>query len=220
MRSMLWGSIGLALSLVQGAVQAAPVTYTGLFNTGVNAAGVSQASGAAEAHWCVFVGTSTSCDTPFVYADTSGFPIPPWLSGPAGGVSGWITPFRDTQGVFGEVYTYRYQFTGVSGPLVARDAHDDVLLGITLFDVTTSTTVGTFADSSPVHSFGSWGTAISLAASLNAANTYYLDYQVQNTGGGPTGLRVEFVPEPASLALAGLALGLLASSRRSARRPR
>ena len=218
MRFILWSSISLALSFVHVAVQAAPVTYTGLFNTGVNAAGVSQASGAAEAHWCVFVGTSASCDTPFVYADPSGYPIPPWLSGPAGGASGWISPFRDTIGVFDEIYTYRYQFTGVSGPLAARDAHDDVLLGITLFDVTTSTTVGTFADSTPVHSFASWGTAINLATNLNAADTYYLDYQVKNTGGGPTGLRVEFVPEPASLALVCLALGLLATGRRRALR--
>lgn len=219
MRSFFAGLIVAAAALGQSVVQAIPITYTGLYNTGVNGAGLSQASGAAEAHWCVFIGSSSSCDTPFVYADPSGYPIPPWLSGPAGGASGWISPFRNTLAAFNEIYTYRYQFTGVAGPLAARDAHDDALLGITLFNVTTSTTVGTFPDALPVHSFASWGSATMLATSLNAADTYYLDYRVQNNGGGPTGLRVEFIPEPASLALTGLALGLLVTYRRRTRQP-
>ena len=152
MRSFFAGLIVAATALGQSAVQAIPITYTGLYNTGVNGAGVSQASGTAEAHWCVFIGSSTSCDTPFVYAEPSGYPFPFWLSGPAGGASGWISPFLDTLGVFNEIYTYRYQFTGVSGPLAARDAHDDDLLGITLFNVTTSLLVNTFSDSLPLHS--------------------------------------------------------------------
>lgn len=206
MRTLLAG-LTLAAMLATVAANASAATYSGLRNTGVDAAGVSQASGAAEAHWCVYIGSSASCDTPYVYADTSGYPIPPWLSGPAGGVSGWITPFRDTNGVQNEIYTYRYQFTGVAGALTARDAHDDVLLDIELYDVTNSTSLGTFGDPGPVHSFGSWSTPLTMASNLNAADTYYVQYRVQNSGGGPTGLRVEFVPEPATLALVSLALG-------------
>ena len=213
---ILFTALGMA-----SAAFAAPVTFNGLFNTGVDAAGVSQPNGSSEAHWCVYAGTSSSCDTPFVYTDTGGYPIPPWLSGPAGGVSGWITPVRDTNGVSNGMYTYQYQFTGVAGPLIARDAHDDELLRITLFDVTNSMVLGLFSDPGPLHSYGNWGNPVTLASSLNASNTYYVQYQVLNSGGGPTGLRVEFetnqVPEPGSTALVGLALGLMLVARRAAR---
>jgi hypothetical protein len=210
-------SVGALCGALSGTAQALPTTFNGLYNTGVDAAGLSVGNG-PELHWCVFVGSSSTCDATFVYS-SGGFPIPPWLAAPVGGASSWVTPFRDTNGAFNEVYTYRYQFTGVAGTLAARDAHDDELLGIELYDVTNSTSLGTFGDAGPPHSFGSWSTTQVFSNALVAANTYYIDYKVKNSGGGPTGLRVEFeqqnsVPVTSSLALAALALLLVGTGGR------
>jgi len=50
---------------------------TTLFNTGVDAAGVSLADNALELHYTLTAGPVTG--TPFVATSANGFPIPPWI---------------------------------------------------------------------------------------------------------------------------------------------
>lgn len=184
--------------------QSAPIT---IFNTGVNAGGVSQADNAAELHY-LLIAPSPTVGVPLVATSAGGFPIGPWLSDSA--ISAWISPTANTIDAVG-TYIYRTTFdlTGLdptTATLNGRWSSDDNGLDILINGVSTGQTV-------PGSGFASWfafGVTSGFTATVNT-----LDFVLTN-GGGPTGLRVEVqgsataingaVPEPGSLALVGCGL--------------
>jgi hypothetical protein len=178
------------LIALSGVAQAA----VGLYNTGVDSAGNPLSDNAVDTHYSVIGGTA--------YAATSAgfYPIGPWIADDA--ISAWIAPTTDTWG--GPNYTYKTSFnlTGINlatAVLSGQWSVDDVLTDVRLNGVSTGLTAAGHA---------SW-TAFTISSGFSSGvNT--LEFDVLNSGGGPTGLRVEFlnnhlapaVPEPESYALA------------------
>jgi len=204
-----------ALALVAFAVPAAnAATITTLYNTGVDALGNPLAEDAVDSHYTVTGGTQG----PQAYATTSanGWPVAPfgpWLGDNTS--STWLTPTLDSNADFGAVYTFTTTFdlTGLD-PLTAvingMWAGDDGfgLSDIILNGVPTGQLSGGFT---------SW-TPFSLTSGfVPGINT--LSFQVENSGGGPTGVRVEMrgsaVPDGGTtVALFGLGLMGVATLRR------
>lgn len=218
MKKFLSMAATAVLSMSSSLALAGPITT--LFNTGVDAAGAVVAHNTVgDAHYTLLSVTlgSTSLAVPQLKAATGageGFPIPPWVGDNT--TSRWIGPnAADLNGVLNAVYQYRTTFdlTGAD-PLTAlisgRWASDDS----NGYMVLNGNAVGTNSTG-----FASW-TNFSINQHFVAGiNT--LDFFVTNSGGGPTGLRVEMtgtVPEPTALALVAIALlgAGCASRRRSA----
>lgn len=192
-----------ASCLLTSLIQAAPLVY----NTGVGANSAPLADDATEIHYSL-VGYNQS----YVATSAGGYPIGPWIGDNTD--SAWISPAQDTNGNLNEVYRYRTTFfltpaQATSLSLSGQWATDDVGLSIDLNGSATGNSGANFAGWTPF-SIGS-----GFVAGLNT-----LDFVLQNTGGGPTGLRVEFtnapnVPDSGSgIALAGIALLGLAVFRR------
>jgi hypothetical protein len=189
--------IGVAIT-----AQAAPIP--GLFNTGVNNAGVPLADDSLEQHYTLV--SQPNSYSANVIRNSHGGPIPPWI--PDDGVSAWISP-ADASTVALGTYDYRLTFdllgtlpatASISGKW-ATDNSGEILIngastGNTSFDLT---------------SFTPFSITIGFVAHLNT-----LDFVVDNTNCAsfgcfnPSGVRVELtgsiepvppVPEPSSLFL-------------------
>jgi hypothetical protein len=178
----------------------------GLFNTGVNAASVSTTGNGADPHW------TFQSSAAFNGGTNGNFPIPPWLA--ENTVSRWATPTSNAADtVFSGAYSTVFNLGsfGAGTFFSGRFAADDSVTSITLNGNAVTGTGGGFTDWTPFSSVGGFQIG---------ANT--LTFNVFNSGGGPSGLRVEVinaaVPEPQSWALliAGFGLvGLAARRRRS-----
>jgi len=193
-----------ALALVAWAMPAAnAATISTLYNTGVDAGGTPLAEDSVDLHYTVTGGSSG----PAAYVTTSagGYPVGPWLGDTA--LSAWLAPATDTNGSFNTVYTYTTTFdlTGLD-PLTAvitgMWAADDGfgLSDIILNGVPTGQLSG---------GFSTWTNFSLTSGFVPGVNT--LAFQAQNSGGGPTGVRVEMngtaAPEGgATVGLLGLGL--------------
>src|SRR5262249_42296190 len=97
----------LLLLPLAGHLAAAPIP--GLFNTGVNNAGMALAAGAVDPHYQFTVNADSA--SPDAIVHNEGFPIAPagpWIASSAG--SKWIAPRADTSAAAGGDYTYRITF--------------------------------------------------------------------------------------------------------------
>jgi hypothetical protein len=182
------------LGLLAGSMTVAhAVPILTLFNTGVNAAGVPLADNSVDPHYTV----SGPFAGPNAYATTSaaGYPVGPWIGDSA--TSAWLAPSMDTNGLFGGVFTYTTTFnlaglSSLSALITGRWAADD---GGGLSNIILN---GTPMGISNVNGFSSW-TSFSLSSGFKPGlNT--LAFQVENSGGGPTGVRVEMTGSANSLA--------------------
>jgi PEP-CTERM motif len=208
-----------ALALVAGAAGQARADSIPLYNTGVDAGGTPLADGTiGDPHYSLISVASGSTTEIMVRTSVGGYPIPPWL--PDDSLSAWIGPHNDQQ-LNSPNGTYDYQTTFSLAGLDPTTASiggnwstDDPGLDILINGVSTGQTSLNYA---------TWSSFAINSGFVAGVNT--LDFIVANTGGGPTGLRVEMsgdaraVPEPGSIALIGLggvmALGYL---RRKGRR--
>lgn len=209
-------AVAALLAFVPGA-QAASI---GLFNTGVDATGVSRSDGSTpDLHYTLNGGSLPTV----VGTSTGGFPIGPWLGD--SNDSAWIAPLSDARfaGANGATFDYQTTFdlTGLN-PLTAaisgRWSTDDQGVNILINGVPTGQTT-------PPSSYASWTSFVINSGFVNGINT--LDFLVFNTnadccgypaGTNPTGVRVEFTsvdtaafatPLPAALPLFAGGLGVL-----------
>ena len=191
-----------ALALLAGSISHTDaVTITSLFNTGVNTGGTTLSDNSVDPHYTVD-GFLTG---PHAFATTSaqGYPVGPWIGDNS--LSTWLSPTVSASGMPWAVYTYTTTFnlTGldplsafISGQWAADDGGG--LSDIFLNGVSTGFSSGGFA---------SW-TAFSLSSGFQpGVNT--LSFRVQNTGGGPTGVRVEMAGTANAVPDGGPTVGLL-----------
>jgi hypothetical protein len=206
-----------------GLMPAAQAATIALFNTGVDAGGVSRSNGSTpDLHYTLNGGSLVTQ----VGTSAGGFPIGPWLGDSA--TSAWIGPLSGAHfaGANGATFDYQTTFdlTGLN-PLTAaitgRWSTDDQGVDILINGVSTSQVT-------PPSSYASWTSFAITSGFVSGLNT--LDFLVFNlnadccgypAGTNPTGLRVEMtgaadlsaVPLPATwtMMLIGLfGLGLFA----------
>jgi PEP-CTERM motif len=216
MKKLMFAASVAVLALAQ---PASAVEIVGLYNSGVNAGGSNSGSagGAAtgngfDPHWQVCnSATSTSCAMARNGGINGSFPIGPWLSETAN--SRWLTPTGNASDAVGSfVYRLVFDLTGYDASTAlfqARAATDDI--GELWLNNAFVQNVG---------SFSSW-TNVNVNSGFNAGlNT--LELRVFNTGGGPSGARIEFlesdiesaVPEPATWLTMLLGFGLIGAALR------
>ena len=124
-------------------------------------------------------------------------------------MSTWIGPTGDSSfdGTFGCCFDYQLTFTVTGNPaqasLFGRWATDDIS------DMYLN---GNYTGNSNSLEFAVWTPFSITGGFIAGVNT--LDFIVNNTGGGPTGLRVEFTPEPGTYVLIGAGIAGLALLRR------
>lgn len=179
-----------------------------LFNTGVDASGVSTTGNGADLHWTLGAGSAQNGGTNGV------FPIGPWLAEDA--TSRWATPTNNaTDDVGVGSFAFTETFTLAAGDVATagffgRYAVDNAITSIKLNGVALANSGG---------SFTSWR-SFSSAGGVFQAGTNTLTFDTQNFG-GPAGVRVEFtgtaVPEASTWAmmLAGFAMVGFSVRRRS-----
>ncbi len=209
-----------ACSLLMGsAVQAVPIP--GLYNTGVDAAGVPLPDGTIDSHYTLIANPDTGSPNAYVH-DSTIFPLVagPWIANSS--VSKWIAPRINTTAAYGGSLSYTYRLT----------------FDLTGFDPSTTTINGRWSvdntgdiwlNGSPTGNTHGAGFSVFLPFTisgpfLSGLNT--LDFIVNNADvtGGYTGLRVEGFPPPAipeasSFLCVGVAMvvaGVVAARRRSA----
>jgi len=204
------------LALLAASATAQALTIGGLVNTGANLA-----NNAVDTNYQLSALTANSVVGPYGYvADHTGWPDGgPWIA--TGNDSRWITPGADEAASFSTgTYQWRLNFD-----LTGFDAATAEFIGrVSADDYAQVFLNGNLLASTPNVSYTGWTAFAANLGFLSGINT--LDFIVSNHGGGPTGLRVEFlssnvealppapVPEPGTLALAGLALAGLAMRRR------
>jgi MYXO-CTERM domain-containing protein len=207
-----WNGGAIFTLVLASAITLAPATagsITGLFNTGVDNAGVVLANGATDTHY-VLTTNPQNPGNPNAFVVFNGqFPFPPWLADDAS--CKWIGPVADqSQNPFlnGGIYDYQLTFTTSSGFVINGMWASDNIGTIMVSGG------GTVASGSPDSGFTSF---TPFSVSVPTAGTYTLDFKVNNGAGSPTGLRVAFTgttmtPEPATMLLGAfglLAVGLL-----------
>lgn len=211
-------AIGIAAASLTGAANA--VAIVGLYNTGVDNAGVATTGNGADPHWLLNGGTSFNGGT------NGSFPIGPWLAETA--VSRWVTPTANAADSLDATSDGLYTFT--------------LAFSLVGFQPGTASFTGRYAVDNQVDSISLNGTQIagpggSFTAYTNFSSTgavfaanNLLTVVVRNfasASGNPTGLRVEFlssdvtatsVPEPATwgMLIAGFAMTGVALRRRKA----
>ncbi|MBC7773705.1 MAG: hypothetical protein H7210_14525 [Pyrinomonadaceae bacterium] len=193
-----------------------PTPILGLFNTGVDNAGVALGNNVDDPHYAFVLNPSGLGDAT---VPNDGFPIPPWVANDAN--SRWIGPAdgNDANGP-GGTYLYRTTFilpdgadlssATISGLWGADDA--DAADAILLNGIVVSLGNG---------GFGALTTFNIPAGSPFVHGLNTLDFRVLN-GGGPTGLRVDemsgsfqtVIPEPASALLGMLGVAMLGLRRK------
>ena len=196
----LFAALALLLSS-SGASQAAPIQ--GLFNTGVDDAGVVLANGSSELHYAM-----TGPVSPAIVAS----PNPSWLSPPAG--SAWIGPtsgtITDPLGTY--IYTLTFDLTGL-------DATTALIQGRWATDNTASIFLNGVDTGLQQNSFGQLDPFELSSGFVAGINT--LAFHVNNpdlSGLNPTGLLIAelsgtAVPEPSTATLTLLGLVALATRR-------
>lgn len=191
-------TLALATLAVAGMAHGA----VGLNNTGVDAGGNVLPLGAVDAHYTV------NGNSAFVFKAAGGYPVGPWLGDNS--TSAWISPSTSTYGIQNATYTYATSFdlTGIdltTAFIAGRWASDDPMTDIRLNGNSLGLSGGNYTYWTP------FSIASGFASGINT-----LEFDVINSGGGPTGLRLEFtelrftpaVPEPETYAMmiAGLAV--------------
>lgn len=201
--------LGTAIAaLLSSAAGAAPIL--GLYNTGVDDAGVATVGNGPDRHWSLAGGAA------YTGGSNNLFPLGPWLLETSG--SRWLTPTTNAaDNVAATTYVYGTTFS---------------LAG---YDAATAKFAGRFAGDNDVIAIMLNGKAISAGASGYRAFTAFdsiggtflgglntLDFVVANAG-GPGGVRVEvagdadlaaMVPEPSTWALMIIGFGLVGLVRR------
>ena len=210
MKHSLLLSTALFFALFAGSAQAATLisinSGTGLYNTGLDVLGSVLADNAVDPH---YVGAGSAPE--FAATSAGGFPIGPWLGDNS--TSAWISLSTGTFEPGGPIDNITTFVSPIAGTLsiTGQWATDDGGTSIVLNGVTTTVADGGFG--------GFRGFTITQAISAGV-NT--LDF-INVNGGGPGGVRVEFlsasvtsaIPEPSSLVLAGLGVvGLAVAARR------
>jgi hypothetical protein len=199
-------SLAATALLAVTATSADAVPILSLFNTGVGPTGAPLAEDAVDPHYTLSGGAAA-----YTATNAQGYPVAPagpWVGDDS--LSAWITPTLDTQGASNAVYSYTTTFdlTGldpvsaiISGLWAADDAGglSNIILN------------GVSSGLSNTNGYSSW-TAFSLTSGFQPGlNT--LTFQVQNSGGGPTGVRVEMTGTASAAANAvpdgGATAGLL-----------
>lgn len=213
----LLAGIGLATAPAEAA------TIPGLFNTGVNGAGVSQPDGTiGDLHYSL-ISVPGGTTTLRIITSTGGFPIPPYLGDSA--VSAWIGPNNDADldsspGTY--IYRTTFDLTGFNpgtAVITGKWSSDNDGLGIWLNGVNVGGPTSFTQFSSGYVPFS---ISTAFVAGLN-----YLDFYVHNGGTGignnsggsnPTALRVELsgtvspVPLPAAVPLFLTGIGMLGAA--------
>lgn len=165
----------------------------GLFSTGVDDMGKPLANGAAETHWTLTSVPDGAGTTPKVVKEGTA-PIGPWAATTA--QSAWISPSSTASDINGN-YTYQTTFnltgTDFSGlSLKGRLQTDDSMINMYLNDTLILSGGG---------GFGDWTSFDITSGFKTGTNTLSITLVNGGTAANPTGLRVEFIPEPGTLSL-------------------
>jgi len=214
-RSMVAGLV-ISSSLFV-AVPAYANTIDGLYNTGVDNLGNALAnSTVGDLHYSLIASPQESITTTKIGTAVGGWPIGPWLGDSA--QSAWIGPNTAVfEGPVGD-YVYRTTFSlnqvnPNTASILGRWSTDNLGIEIYLNGVRT----GHFTNGD----FGTWTSFALSSGFVSGVNT--IDFKLNN-GGGPTGLRVEFlsssvapVPEPDVYAMLVAGIGLLGAVARKRR---
>ena len=161
-----------------------PLSQSKPYATGVDNAGVSLADGSIDRHYGLVSSSDPGFPGPNSFVIDNAYPIPPWVANSTSSRWTGVQP-NGSNGASGGVYTYRQTFTinGLSpsfADLAGNWACDDTCI-IKLNGTTVVTSSG----------FSAY-TAFSIpngSPFVTGVNT--LDFIVTNSGGGPTGLRVD-----------------------------
>lgn len=187
------GAYVVRVSNAYGSADSAPAilriaqAIPGLFNTGVDDSGSALPDGAVDSHY-VFTQNADSSTTATLVQDSTVFPIVtgPWLPNTAN--SKWIGPRSETSGAALGDYTYRITFNlegldpataRIAGMWAADDGGTDILIN---GQSTGQTTASGFTALTP------FSITTGFIAGLNT-----LDFRLNNSAVGYTGLRIEQV---------------------------
>ncbi|HYK80176.1 MAG TPA: PEP-CTERM sorting domain-containing protein [Micropepsaceae bacterium] len=202
-------AVTVALVSLGGASSADASPITTLFSTGVDAFGVPLAGGFVDPHYTVSPGGG-----PFAIGCPS---CVGWVGNT--GTSSWISPATNTFGGPGP-FTYHTTFSlagldpdsaVITGSLAIDDEGSIFLNGVDVFD-----SVSTF--SAPWSFFQTFTISSGFIAGVNTLDIV-VPNNIETPDDGPTGLQLNLsgtadIPEPGSLSLLTLALGVFGASRR------